>query len=130
MASENVPSPVQAFRPTNTSEPTPAASRPGTSTTCIIVPPRPAASIRRKAPVSGDPSSVLMAAKLPAAATAAWVRAGASRLTSLTARTPSPPPRAISGALGAEYHAQAQRRERGQHDARKLAGAMAAPRRP
>ena len=100
IASENVPSPVQASRPMKMSEPTPAASRPGTSTTCIIAPPRPEASISRNAPVRGDPSSVLMAAKLPAAATTAWTRAGASRLTSRTARTPSPPPRAISGASG------------------------------
>ena len=78
MASENVPSPVQASRPTNTSEPTRPTSSSGTSTTCIIAPPRPEASIRRNAPVKGDPSNVLMAAKLPAAATAAWIPAGAS----------------------------------------------------
>jgi hypothetical protein len=58
-----------------------------------MVPPSPVASISRKAPVRGEPSRVAMAAKLPAAATTVWVRAGASRLASRTAMTPSPPPR-------------------------------------
>lgn len=48
----------------------------------------------------GDPSSVLTAAKLPAAATTAPVRSGVSRLARRTAQTPSPPPSAISGASG------------------------------
>ena len=100
IASENVPSPVQASRPINISEPTPAASRPGTSTSSSMAPPSPEASIRRKAPSSGDPSSVLMAAKLPAAATTVLVLAGASRFSRRTARTPSPPPMAIRGASG------------------------------
>ena len=78
----------------------PAASRPGISTSSIMAPPSPVASISRKAPVRGEPSRVAMAAKLPAAATTVWVRAGASRLASRTAMTPSPPPRAISGASG------------------------------
>ena len=47
------------------SDPIPAASSPGTSTTPISAPPSPPASIRRKAPASGDPRSVLIAAKLP-----------------------------------------------------------------
>ena len=100
IASENVPSPVQASRPMNTSEPTPAASSPGTSTSSSMAPPSPEASISRNAPSSGEPSSVLMAAKLPAAATTVAVLGGASRLTRRTARTPSPPPRAIRGASG------------------------------
>ena len=58
MASENVPSPVQASRPMKTSEPIPAASRPGTSTSSIMAPPSPEASISRNAPVSGEPSRV------------------------------------------------------------------------
>ncbi len=57
------------------SEPTPAASRPGTSTSSSIDPPSPVASISKNAPVSGEPSTVLMEAKLPAAATTAWVLA-------------------------------------------------------
>ena len=82
------------------SDPTPAASRPGTSTSCIVGPPRPEASISRNAPVRGEPSRVLIAAKLPAAAITDWTRAGASRLTSRTARAPSPAPMAISGPSG------------------------------
>ena len=66
-ASENVPSPVQWPRPVNTRAPTPAASRPGSSTSSSVALLRPAASISRNAPTSGEPSSVLMAAKLPAA---------------------------------------------------------------
>ena len=41
-----------------------------------------------------------MAAKLPAAATTASVWGGVSRAARRTAHTPSPPPRAISGASG------------------------------
>jgi hypothetical protein len=100
IASENVPSPVQASRPVNTSEPTPAASSPGTSTSSSMAPLSPDASISKNAPSKGEPSSVLMAAKLPAAATTVAVLGGASRLTRRTARTPSPPPRAIMGASG------------------------------
>ena len=66
-ASENVPKPVHASSPTKMSEPTPAASRPGTSTTPSMGPPSPDTSIIRNAPTIGDPNSVLMAAKLPAA---------------------------------------------------------------
>ena len=66
-ASENVPKPVQASSPTKMSEPTPAASRPGTSTTPSKGPPSPDTSIMRNAPTMGDPNSVLIAAKLPAA---------------------------------------------------------------
>ena len=61
------PSPSGRRGPRNTSDPMPAASRPGRSTTPIIGPASPATSMRRKAPRSGEPSSVLMAAKLPAA---------------------------------------------------------------
>ena len=82
------------------SEPTPAASRPGTSTSSSVAPPSPDASISRNAPSSGEPSSVLMEAKLPAAATMAVTRSGASRLTSRMAQTPRPAPSAISGASG------------------------------
>ena len=63
MAREKVPEPVNESRPTKTSVPTPAARRPGTRTSPSIGPPRPAASINRKAPAIGDPNSVLIAAK-------------------------------------------------------------------
>ncbi len=78
----------------------PAASSPGTSATLIMPPPRPAASISRNAPVSGDPSRVLIAAKLPAAPTATVACFGASLRTRRIAITPIPLPIAISGASG------------------------------
>ena len=53
IAKEKLPSPVQLSRPTKISAPMPAASRPGRSTTLIVVPARPAASMSRKAPVIG-----------------------------------------------------------------------------
>ena len=86
--------------PMKISVPTPAASNPGTSTRPSIGPPSPLASISKKAPSSGDPSSALIAAKLPAAATTVATCGGESRLTSRTARTPMPEPMAISGASG------------------------------
>ncbi len=95
-----VPKPVQRPTPTNTREPMPAASRPGARTTPISGPPMPMISSMRKAPTRGEPSSVLTAAKLPAAAITMVAWAGASRLASRTASTPIPPPMAISGASG------------------------------
>ena len=53
-ASENVPKPVQLSSPMKISEPTPAASSPGTSTTPSIGPPSPAASISRNAPTAAS----------------------------------------------------------------------------
>ena len=78
----------------------PAASRPGTSTSAIIAPPSPEASIRRNAPSRGDPSSELTAAKLPAAPSTALICSGGSRLTIRTAPAASPPPSARRGASG------------------------------
>ncbi len=68
MAKENVPNPVNESRPTKTRVPMPAARSPGTRTRPSIGPPSPTASMRRNAPAMGEPKSVLMAAKLPAAA--------------------------------------------------------------
>ena len=99
-ASEKSPKPVHEFSPMKMSEPTPAASRPGTSTTPSIAPPSPDTSMSRKAPVSGEPRSVLIAAKLPAAAITAVAVCGAFRRTRCTARTPIPLPMAMSGASG------------------------------
>ena len=100
MASENVPRPVQCPSPVKISAPTPADSRPGTSTSSSDAPPRPATSISRNAPTMGEPSSVLMDAKVPAAATMARACAGASRLATRIAQIARPPPSAISGASG------------------------------
>ena len=121
-ASEKVPQPVRLFSPMKTSEPIPAASRPGRSTTPIIGPARPATSISRKAPMMGDPSRVLMAAKLPAApiTTVAW--AGASFLTRWTASAARPPPIAISGASGPSTTPKPEGDERGEGDAGELVG--------
>ena len=97
---EKVPNPVRLSSPTKIKEPTPAARRPGTSTISIIGPPNPATSMSRKAPTSGEPKSVAMAAKLPAAPITTAAMGGASRLTRWIASTPRPLPIAISGASG------------------------------
>ena len=60
----------------------------------------PDASSSRKAPISGEPSSELIAAKLPVADIIAAAAGGASRVASFIASTPSPLPIAISGASG------------------------------
>ena len=65
-ASEKVPRPVQLSRPTKTSAPMPEASRPGSATRLSVMPPIPATSMIRNAPSTGEPSRVLIAAKLPA----------------------------------------------------------------
>ena len=100
-ASENVPSPVRLSRPMKMSEPIPAASSPGSSTTPSIGPPSPDASISKNAPVRGDPSSVLTAAKAPVTPStlAAWSGTSRRRASRMT-RAASPPPSAISGISG------------------------------
>ncbi len=99
-ASEKSPSPVQLSRPMNTIAPTPAASRPGSATRLRVAPAIPAASMIRNAPRSGDPSSVLIAAKLPADAMIVTAIGGASFLSRCTTRAARPPPIAMSGASG------------------------------
>ena len=103
------------------SEPIPAASRPGSSTTPSIGPPSPAASISRNAPVMGDPSSEATAAKLPAPASTATPWAGTLA-----------PPGGAGGQhgqaaaqgdqwhLGAEHGAEDQGRQRREDDPGKL----------
>ena len=99
-ASEKVPRPVQLSRPRKTSAPMPDASRPGSATRLRVAPAMPAASMMRKAPSSGEPSSVLMAAKLPADAMIVTAIGVTSFLTRRTVRAASPPPMAMSGASG------------------------------
>ena len=100
MTSEDVPRPVHESRPMKTSDPTPAATRPGTSTSAMVGPARPEPSISRNAASNGEPNSALMALKLPAAAITASALGGASRAARRTAQTPSPPPSAMRGASG------------------------------
>ena len=107
MASEKVPSPVRLSRPMKISEPMPAASSPGISTRPSIGPPSPVASMSRNAPTMGDPSSVLMAAKLPADAITAFAWSGTSRLAMRTDSAASPPPIRISGISGPSTSAEA-----------------------
>ncbi len=101
-ARENVPWPVQESKPTKMSHPIPAASSPGTSTSPSMGPPRPDASISRKALLRGEPKSVLTAAKLPAAPITLMLCSGRSRLAAAvrTRATARPPPMAMSGASG------------------------------
>ena len=79
------------------SKPVPAASRPGSSTSPIIGPPSPDASLSRNAPVMGDPSSVAMAVKLPALASTLTPWAHLPPPAARVASTARPPPMAISG---------------------------------
>ena len=97
------------------------------STTPSIGPPRPDASSSRNAPRSGEPSSELMAAKLPAAAITVVAVGGASRAARRTASTPRPLPIRISGASGPRTDAEAQRRQGGEQDPGQLRSAGSAP---
>ena len=80
--------------------PIPAARRPGTRTSPIIGPPIPDPSINRKAPVSGEPSRVLIAAKLPEAPTTWMDWAGRSRFTARTTAVPPAPAQGDQRGLG------------------------------
>ncbi len=111
---ENEPSPMK------TSEPMPAASRPGRSTSGRVAPPSPVASITSTAPITGEPKIDETAAKLPAAAISPTAWSGASRLTSRIASVPSPRPSAISGPSGPSTSPKPERRERRQQHARQV----------
>jgi len=103
------------------SEPVPAASRPGSSTSPSIGPPSPGASISRNAPVMGDPSSVAVAAKLPALASTLTPWAGTCRrLAARVASTARPPPMAISGISGPSTAPKTRVPQRREDDAGKL----------
>ena len=78
----------------------PEASKPGSVTKLSVIPPIPATSMIRKAPSTGEPSSVLMAAKLPADAMIICAVGGASFLARRTVSAASPPPIATRGASG------------------------------
>ena len=106
----------------NTSVPTPEASSPGSRIGRSIGPPMPAASMSRKAPLSGDPNRALIAAKLPAAATTASACAGTSRRASRTVAAARPPPIAISGASGPTTAPKPRLTTRGRRDAEERQG--------
>ena len=86
--------------PMNTSEPIPAAIRPGMRMRGNVAPPRPLASITSTAATMGEPKITEIAAKLPAAAKTSSSCGGASFFASFTANTARPPPIAMSGASG------------------------------
>ena len=94
-------SPVHEPIPIETSDPIPAASRPGSSTSGSFGPPIPVASIRSTAAISGEPNRNETAANVPAAAEQLADLGRRVRLGSgSTPSNPSPPPSAISGASG------------------------------
>ena len=74
----SVLSPVHDPMPTSMSDPMPAASMPGTSTTGNRGPPRPAASITTTEAIRGDSKIIARAANVPAAAITAVNSSGAS----------------------------------------------------
>ncbi len=92
--------PVKDPSPSETSEPIPAASSPGTSTRRNLGPPIAVTSTMRTAAASGELKTNDTAAKLPDAATRVTTWLGAPARTRRIAITPRPAPRAISGASG------------------------------
>ena len=92
--------PVNEPMPIETSDPMPAASRPGTSTIFSCAPPRPMASISSTAAITGEPKISATAENVPQAATSVATCGVASRRSRCTAYRPSAPPIAISGASG------------------------------
>ena len=92
--------PVNDPIPIETSEPIPAASRPGIRTSGIRDPPRPAASIRITAAMIGEPNRNETAAKVAEVASSVPSSGGASGRIARTMRNPRPPPSAIRGASG------------------------------
>ena len=77
----------------------------------------PAASIRRKAPASGEPSSVAMAAKLPAAPITTARHLGCVSLDQVHGEHAMPASDRDQRRLGAEHDAEAESGERGEDDA-------------
>ena len=93
-------SPLQWDMPMNTSEPTPAAIRPGIRIKGSVAPPSPAASMTRTADTIGEPKITEMAARLPAAASTVTSWSGAPRRMRRTVCIARPAPSVISGASG------------------------------
>ena len=83
------------------------------------------ASIKRKAPRTGDPISALIAAKLPDAATTAAASAGTSRQADRA--QPQPPTQRDQRRLRPEHGAHRQRRQRREHTPGSAGGVGAPP---
>ena len=115
MAREKVPWPVQESKPRKIREPMPAAKRPGTSTTPSMGPLSPDASMSKKAPLRGEPSRVLMAEKLPAAATTLRLCSGRSFFRVRTHPSGQPTAYGNKGRLGTDHRAESQAGQGCQH---------------
>ena len=108
--------------PSETSDPIPAASMPGTSTSGSLGPPIPVASIRITAAISGDSKMNDTAAKAPAAAISPTTSSGASRRTSRIPRIAETPAQRDQRRLWAEHEAKADRGDGRQHHSRQVDG--------
>ena len=86
--------------PSDTSDPIPDASSPGTSRSRSLGPPMAIASIRITAAINGEEKMNDIAAKLPAAVTSVSACGGISRRAKLIIPPASPAPNTISGASG------------------------------
>ena len=122
MTNEKVPNPVRWFRPTKMREPTPATRRPGASTISMVCPPNPMISISKKAPTRGEPSSVAMAAKLPAAPMTTAAIGGAVLLDQVDGQDAEPAPDGDQGRLGSEHHTEAERGKGRRNDSEQVHG--------
>ena len=96
------------------------ASSPGSATRLSVIPPIPAASMIRNAPSTGEPSRVLIAAKLPADAMIVRAIGGASFFARCTAKRRKPATDRDQGRFRPEHRTQAERGQRGENDAQKF----------
>ena len=119
-ARENDPNPVRLLRPTKISEPTPAASSPGTSTISIIGPPKPShlheeeGADERRAQQRGD------GGEAPGGADHHRRHRGGVALEQVHRENAEPAADGDQRRLWAQDDAEAQRGERGGDDAEEL----------
>ena len=113
---ENDPSPMK------TSEPKPAARRPGRSTTGRVAPPSPVASMSRTAPITGEPKIDAIAAKLPAAAISATAWSRRVALDRPHRHPAEDEPDRDQRAFRTEHEPQPERRYGREQDARQIDG--------
>ncbi len=126
-ASEKVPRPVQASSPTKTSAPMPEASRPGSATRLRVAPAMPAASMMRKAPSSGEPSSVLIGGEAAGGRHDRHRHRRGVPLDQAHGQGRQPAADGDERRLGAEHRPEPERGERGEHDAGEVAAGRRAP---